>query len=185
MLFFWSLSCIESCGRLVGSISTRFRPYTSEWFRVMTKKLRRGRRRPSLAGVGVKARRRRAGRATTATTRHAGAGPEWPGPVPPFPKLGESRSARGARFVIAGADLPAHAGGARHNVESRFRSVDCHRRRAGRGGAVYCCVGIRPSTCVEHHAIDATMAWIDAVRTGQRRGGPSCWRPVRQWKNGR
>ena len=34
------------------------------------------------------------------------------------------------------------AGGARHNVESRFRSVDCHRRRAGRGGAVDCCVGI-------------------------------------------
>ena len=40
LLLFLSLSCIESCGRLVGSISTKFRPYTSERFRAMTKKLK-------------------------------------------------------------------------------------------------------------------------------------------------
>ena len=40
-LKFRSLSCLESCGRLLGSISTKFRPYTSDWFRVMTKKLKK------------------------------------------------------------------------------------------------------------------------------------------------
>ena len=37
-LLFRSLSCLESCGRLVGAISTKFRPNPSSWDRVMTKK---------------------------------------------------------------------------------------------------------------------------------------------------
>ena len=40
-LFFRSLSCLERCERLVGSISTKFRLYTSDWFRVMTETLKK------------------------------------------------------------------------------------------------------------------------------------------------
>ena len=36
-LLCWSPSCLESCGRLLGTISTKFRPNPSSWDRVMTK----------------------------------------------------------------------------------------------------------------------------------------------------
>ena len=37
-LLFWSLSCLESCGRLLGKIPTKSRPNPRERVRVMTKK---------------------------------------------------------------------------------------------------------------------------------------------------